>query len=58
MTVKDLLTSGIEIQAEIHICYYDEVNNNTIQLTELESWNREIVYMYVNYGELWIEVEY
>lgn len=58
MTVKDLLTSGIDIQSEVYICYYDELRDDIVQLTELESWNRKIVYMYVNGDEIWVEVEY
>lgn len=58
MTVKDLLTSGIEIQSEVHICYYDELQDDTISLTELEAWDKTIAFMYVNgNAEIWIEVE-
>lgn len=58
MTVKELLTSGIDIQSEVHICYYDELRNDTFPLAELEAWNKTIVYMYVNgNAEIWLEVE-
>lgn len=58
MTVKELLTSGIDIQSEVHICYYDESKDDTITLTELEAWDKTIAFMYVNgNAEIWLEVE-
>ena len=57
MTVKELLTSGIDILSEVHICYYDGSKDDTITLTELEAWNKSIEYMYVNGAEIWLEVE-
>lgn len=57
MTVSELL-ENIEIQTKVVICYYDDEKNYRIEVQRNEEINdKEIKYMYVDKGEIYIEID-
>lgn len=52
------LNQQIEIQCTIQYCYYDYEKEQRIIISRKAAEDKEIEYMYVERGELFIEVEY
>ena len=59
-TLQDLLTSGVDIQSEYKVCYYDYDNDIRVCLKEDELqpyMGKTIRYLYCEDNILYIEVE-
>ena len=57
MTYQDLTRTGIEIQCQVVLCYYDYNKDKRVLITREEAQDHEIKYMYVEDDTLYIELE-
>ena len=53
--VYDIL-ENCEVQCSVHFCWYDFDAYERIEIPEAEARGAEVRYLYVEDGELWIEV--
>jgi hypothetical protein len=56
MSYNDLV-NNVDIQVQVHLCYYDYDKDERIFGTEEELGNKEIKYMYTENDEIIIEVD-
>ena len=56
MKLEELFTN-VEIQSEITVCYYDDKREKRVNVQADQYLDHEIKYLYVEDGELFIEVE-
>ena len=56
MTYNDLV-NNVDIQVQVHLCYYDYDNDERVFGTEEELGSKEIKFMYTENDEIIIEVE-
>lgn len=55
LRVYDILDNS-EVQCSVHFCWYDYDAFERIEISEAEARGREVKYLYVEDGDLWIEV--
>ena len=56
MRLYELLES-IEIQSDVHFVYYDYEKCERYEISKEEASGKEIRYLYVDDGELYVEVD-
>ena len=56
LTYNDL-RKNIDIQVQVHLCWYDYDTEERVFGTEEELGDKEIKYMYTEHDEIFIEVE-
>lgn len=52
------LLNNVEIQVAIHYCYYNFDLEERIEITKAEATDKEILYIYCEDNEIYIEVLY
>lgn len=57
MTLRDVHDDLVEFQTETRFYYYDYDNNERIELTEAQAYDRDIKYIYYSDGAICVEVE-
>lgn len=55
LRVYDILDNS-EVQCGVHFCWYDYDAFERIEISEAEARGLEVKYLYIEDGELWIEV--
>ena len=55
LCVYDILDNS-EVQCGVHFCWYDYDAFERIEIAEAEARGLEVKYLYIEEGELWIEV--
>ena len=56
LRVYDILDNA-EVQCSVRYCTYDYDSDQRVELSEKKARGMEVRYIYVEDGELWIEVE-
>lgn len=56
LRVYDILDNS-EVQCSVHYCWYDYDSFERIEIGEAEARGLEVKYLYIEDGELWIEVD-
>ena len=54
--VYDILDNS-EVQCGVHFCWYDYDAFERIEISEAEARGMEVKYLYIEDGDLWIEVD-
>lgn len=57
ITMEDIFDAGIEIQTAVHYCYYDDEKYERVEITYQQAKDKEILYIYVDEGEIYIEYD-
>ena len=56
LRVYDILDNS-EVQCAVHYCWYDYDAFERIEISEAEARGLEVKFLYIEDGELWIEVD-
>jgi hypothetical protein len=56
LRVYDILDNS-EVQCSVRYCWYDYDASERIEIAEAEARGLEVKYLYIEDGELWIEVD-